>query len=194
MGSFAPAKIPAGKAGIFTGAPAGIRTPAKKSRRRRLASRLIRSAQKMLRILVSGVRISSQRQKAIAPKRGRLLSGAPAGIRTPDTLLKRQVLCRLSYWGGLITLTDGNGANESRSDVRGRGGRTRTCEWRSQSPMCYHFTTPLRRRPAHGFAFAQARKLVAFTGSSFSAETSSGPAGKNRRDWDMSQSRRLWGG
>ena len=24
--------------------------------------------------------------------------GAPAGIRTPDTLLKRQVLCRLSYW------------------------------------------------------------------------------------------------
>src|SRR5699024_7019169 len=22
----------------------------------------------------------------------------PAGIRTPDTLLKRQVLCRLSYW------------------------------------------------------------------------------------------------
>ena len=25
--------------------------------------------------------------------------GAPGGIRTPDTLLKRQVLCRLSYWG-----------------------------------------------------------------------------------------------
>ena len=25
--------------------------------------------------------------------------GAPAGIRTPDTLLKRQVLCLLSYWG-----------------------------------------------------------------------------------------------
>ena len=24
--------------------------------------------------------------------------GDPAGIRTPDTLLKRQVLCRLSYW------------------------------------------------------------------------------------------------
>ena len=65
MGSFAPAKIPAGKAGIFT--------------------------------------------------------GAPAGIRTPDTLLKRQVLCRLSYWGGLITLTDGNGANESRSDRAWQG-------------------------------------------------------------------------
>ena len=28
-------------------------------------------------------------------------SGAPAGIRTPDTLLKRQVLCLLSYWGRL---------------------------------------------------------------------------------------------
>ena len=28
----------------------------------------------------------------------------------------------------------------------GRGGRTRTCEWRSQSPMCYRFTTPLCRR------------------------------------------------
>ena len=26
------------------------------------------------------------------------LFGDPAGIRTPDTLLKRQVLCRLSYW------------------------------------------------------------------------------------------------
>ena len=25
-------------------------------------------------------------------------SGDPAEIRTPDTLLKRQVLCRLSYW------------------------------------------------------------------------------------------------
>lgn len=24
--------------------------------------------------------------------------GEPSGIRTPDTLLKRQVLCRLSYW------------------------------------------------------------------------------------------------
>ena len=24
---------------------------------------------------------------------------APSGIRTPDTLLKRQVLCLLSYWG-----------------------------------------------------------------------------------------------
>ena len=35
----------------------------------------------------------SPRQKA------RRFFGAPAGIRTPDTLLKRQVLCLLSYWG-----------------------------------------------------------------------------------------------
>ena len=29
------------------------------------------------------------------------LNGAPAGTRTPDTLLKRQVLYLLSYWGRL---------------------------------------------------------------------------------------------
>lgn len=33
--------------------------------------------------------------------------GAPAGIRTPDTLLKRQVLCLLSYWGGYIGFSGG---------------------------------------------------------------------------------------
>ena len=32
-------------------------------------------------------------------KRRESFLGAPAGIRTPDTLLKRQVLCLLSYWG-----------------------------------------------------------------------------------------------
>ena len=32
-------------------------------------------------------------------KSDRLFLGAPAEIRTPDTLLKRQVLCLLSYWG-----------------------------------------------------------------------------------------------
>ena len=37
--------------------------------------------------------------------------------------------------------------------------------------MCYRFTTPLRRRPAHGFAFQQAETLDAFAGSSFSAAT-----------------------
>jgi hypothetical protein len=38
--------------------------------------------------------------KNIPPPKGeRIFFGAPAGIRTPDTLLKRQVLCLLSYWG-----------------------------------------------------------------------------------------------
>ena len=32
--------------------------------------------------------------------------GAPAGIRTPDTLLKRQVLCLLSYWGIAFVMRD----------------------------------------------------------------------------------------
>ena len=39
-------------------------------------------------------------KKKDSPPRGTVFfSGAPAGIRTPDTLLKRQVLCLLSYWG-----------------------------------------------------------------------------------------------
>ena len=44
------------------------------------------------------------RSKSAAPKRKHhpdgwcFLFGASSGIRTPDTLLKRQVLCRLSYW------------------------------------------------------------------------------------------------
>ena len=37
--------------------------------------------------------------KNAAHLRWTAFSGDPAGIRTPDTLLKRQVLCLLSYWG-----------------------------------------------------------------------------------------------
>ena len=36
-----------------------------------------------------------------------LFCGDPAGIRTPDTLLKRQVLCRLSYWVKHIFAAEG---------------------------------------------------------------------------------------
>ncbi len=104
--------------------------------------------------------------------------------------------------------------------------------------MCYRFTTPLRRRSAHSFAFRQAKTLGMFasssfsattridglvsdergfdrpahslafrqaetlgmfTGSSFSAATrvaklASPAGGKKQRDWDVSQSRLLWGG
>ena len=63
-------------------------------------------------------------------------SGAPAGTRTPDTLLKRQVLYLLSYWGGWLGWRDSNPL------------------YRSQSPVCYHYTTSQyfcekgrRRRP-----------------------------------------------
>ena len=44
------------------------------------------------------IRIPAERQKR-RPPMGVFFFGAPAGIRTPDTLLKRQVLCLLSYWG-----------------------------------------------------------------------------------------------
>ena len=46
-------------------------------------------------------------------------SGDPAGIRTPDTLLKRQVLCRLSYW----------------IKKYGVGKGTRTLDPRNHNPM-----------------------------------------------------------
>ena len=49
--------------------------------------------------------------------------GAPAGTRTPDTLLKRQVLYLLSYWGRWLGWRDSNPL------------------YRSQSPVCYHYTT-----------------------------------------------------
>ena len=47
----------------------------------------------------------------------RLFLGAPAEIRTPDTLLKRQVLCRLSYW---VILSAGNSG--TRADMAGMAG------------------------------------------------------------------------
>ena len=49
--------------------------------------------------------------------------GDPPEIRTPDTLLKRQVLYLLSYWGGWLGWRDSNPL------------------YRSQSPVCYHYTT-----------------------------------------------------
>ncbi len=43
------------------------------------------------------VNCNKETSLALVDKRG-FFDGEPAGIRTPDTLLKRQVLCRLSYW------------------------------------------------------------------------------------------------
>ena len=45
------------------------------------------------------LRLSGSDQKKSPRQKARRFFGAPAGIRTPDTLLKRQVLCLLSYWG-----------------------------------------------------------------------------------------------
>ena len=42
-----------------------------------------------------------------APKGRSRRFGAPGRIRTPDTLLKRQVLCLLSYWGEARKGTEG---------------------------------------------------------------------------------------
>ena len=89
--------------------------------------------------------------------------GAPAGTRTPDTLLKRQVLYLLSYWGGLAgmagPLACGQAASRlwtatgspftparfsSRSKVTRflwLGWRDSNPLYRSQSPVCYHYTT-----------------------------------------------------
>ena len=39
-----------------------------------------------------------KKEKTTSFIRNLSFSGDPAEIRTPDTLLKRQVLCRLSYW------------------------------------------------------------------------------------------------
>ena len=54
----------------------------------------------MLRILVPVGSNQPAYETSDRPEWADRLFGAPAGIRTPDTLLKRQVLCRLSYWGG----------------------------------------------------------------------------------------------
>ena len=74
-----------------------------------------------------------------------VIFGAPAGIRTPDTLLKRQVLCLLSYWG--VSLWD-----KVRRDKPWLGWRDSNPLYRSQSPVCYHYTTSQYRlcgkRPA----------------------------------------------
>ena len=48
----------------------------------------------------SGVRIpfTNWNKKTTTTHKCNCCSGELSGIRTPDTLLKRQVLCRLSYW------------------------------------------------------------------------------------------------
>ena len=89
---------------------------------------------KTLRVWCPWVRICLDIQKSRPPMTVSI-SGAPAGIRTPDTLLKRQVLCLLSYWGA--------GARTSRGAALTYwlGWRDSNPLYRSQSPVCYHYTT-----------------------------------------------------
>ncbi len=89
----------------------------------------------------------------------RVVLGAPAGARTPDTRLKRAVLYLLSYWG-LSSSSNRSGFDLKRKKetVDMQFSAVRETEWssflltwlgwrdsnplyRSQSPVCYHYTT-----------------------------------------------------
>jgi hypothetical protein len=108
---------------------------------------------------------TSPKTGSLLRKRNALRRGDPAGIRTPDTLLKRQVLCRLSYWvlylcpytpernkfrsgkeraSKVNDLAARRGREPAEAERRGWDGRTRTCECGSQSPVPYRLATSHR--------------------------------------------------
>ena len=60
--------------------------------------------------------------------------GAPAGTRTPDTLLKRQVLYRLSYWGAVVRMT-----RDGYSDVAGMAGLEPTISESKSGVLPLHY-------------------------------------------------------
>ena len=117
----------------FFGAVSGDSNPGRCRLRQRSFQRIVKFCCAKLR--VSGVLISSKNKRSSHPGGGGCFFGAPAGIRTPDTLLKRQVLCLLSYWGA--------GARTSHSAILTLwlGWRDSNPLYRSQSPVCYHYTT-----------------------------------------------------
>ena len=65
------------------------------------------------------------------------------GIRTPDTLLKRQVLCLLSYWVILNWCADCGRA-------RWLGWQDSNLQYQSQSLVCYRYTTSHHRLVQRG--------------------------------------------
>ena len=84
----------------FLGAPAGIRTPVKPAAARPASPLDPLRSKNASRFGVRGFESSDDHKKQNRPHKAVCFAfGAPAGIRTPDTLLKRQVLCLLSYWG-----------------------------------------------------------------------------------------------
>ena len=120
-------------------------------------------------------RSKKERRTADAARR----FGDPAGIRTPDTLLKRQVLCLLSYWvilksmylvppysfktcsferkgaslrGGGFRLPTQAEAGTGRGVATWLGWQDSNLQYQSQSLVCYRYTTShhrLRQRGRH---------------------------------------------
>ena len=111
---------------FFFGAPAGIYVLLQ-GKSTGLEAQLLRPSelkachrQAFLTLRPFRVRIPASRQ-IDSKKDGQVtvfFFGAPAGIRTPDTLLKRQVLCLLSYWGRLAGMAGLEPTiSESKSEV-----------------------------------------------------------------------------
>ena len=117
-----------------------------------------------------------------------LRCGDPAGIRTPDTLLKRQVLCLLSYWVILksmylvplvshskpVVLREKERASEVEA-LPPHAGRSRNRQRRIANPPVISFKTcSFERKGASlrggGFALSRRAKLE--------------PAEAERRGWD----------
>ncbi len=119
---------------------------------------LIRFAQKRFAFGVRGSSGRKTKKQTDRTMAARLFFGAPAGTRTPDTLLKRQVLYLLSYWGGSMVLAarlPKSEPNAAGPIWKGRrnlwflltpwlGWRDSNPLYRSQSPVCYHYTTSHR--------------------------------------------------
>ena len=76
-----------------------------------------------------------------------LLFGAPAGTRTPDTLLKRQVLYLLSYWGGFFVAVD---VAQPHQPLAGMAGLEPTISESKSGVLPLHYIPEciLRKRPA----------------------------------------------
>ena len=101
------------------------------------------------------IRIPAERKKKQAPDGVCSFFGAPAGIRTPDTLLKRQVLCLLSYWG-----------------VAGMAGLEPTISESKSGVLPLHYI-PIYRPPKGGFLLKQpgTAGLLLVSGVGYGART-----------------------
>ena len=110
--------------------------------RYRLRQRSLRQIVKFCcaKLRVSGVLGSRKNERSSHPGWGNCFFGAPAGTRTPDTLLKRQVLYLLSYWGIMPSVFLFSAAMLPHG-CGWLGWRDSNPLYRSQSPVCYHYTT-----------------------------------------------------